>query len=467
MATNKIKPIASNSILNEIELASKIAKEKNAGSGVANDSGIVKNVVEDKKNGSGETSNIGKMSYSSTPQANAINPAITNFAYGQYNPSVNVNALYNAMNANSIYNPSASVTQAQNAMNAALASKPADWNGGAYKAGLDDVLNRIMNREKFSYDLNGDALYQQYKDRYISQGQQAMADAIGQAQAMTGGYGNSYAQTVGNQAYQGYLQGLNDKIPELYQMALDRYNAEGNDLKDQYSMLNNQYQNEYNAYRDQVADWNNDVNRATDRYYNESNMDYNRFADNRDFSANAYNNERNFDYGLYSDDYNRAFNEYQQNVDERQFADKMLYQQERDKISDAFNEREFQFAVDKANAANLLSEKELQLARDKFNAANDQWSKEYNLNLINAQKKAEEEQKKNGFNYDDTTPNIKRFEASILRPHEALGGNHEFRYNKEVYTDYNEYALAVIKDWHKKGDLSDDEVSTLIAKMHL
>lgn len=391
----------------------------------------------------------------SIPTVNPIVPGITNFAYGQYNPSANVNALYNAMNANSVYNPSASVTQAQNAMNAALASKPADWNGGAYKAGLDDVLNRIMNREKFSYDLNGDALYQQYKDRYISQGQQAMADAIGQAQAMTGGYGNSYAQTVGNQAYQGYLQGLNDKIPELYQIALDRYNAEGNDLKDQYSMLNNQYQNEYNAYRDQVADWNNDVNRATDRYYNESNMDYNRFADSRDFSANVYNNERNFDYGLYSDDYNRAFNEYQQNVDERQFADKMAYQQERDKIADA------------------ISAQELQLARDKFNAANDQWKAEYDLNLINAQNKAEvkalQDKLKayeNTTNYEDTE-GTNKFVASIMRPDEFSARGSKTTFNGKKYTNYNDYVLAVLKDWNKNGKLSDSEVSTIVARLHL
>ena len=57
-------------------------------------------------------------------------------------------------------------------------------------------------------------------------------DTMGQAQAMTGGYGNSYAQTVGQQTYQGYLQGLNDQVPALYQLALDKYNSEGNQLKD-------------------------------------------------------------------------------------------------------------------------------------------------------------------------------------------------------------------------------------------
>ena len=93
-----------------------------------------------------------------------------------------------------------------------------------HQQNLDDIMNKILNREDFSYDLNGDALYQQYKDKYIKQGKMAMQDTMGQAAAMTGGYGNSYAATAGNQAYQASLENLNDIVPELYQMAHDRDN---------------------------------------------------------------------------------------------------------------------------------------------------------------------------------------------------------------------------------------------------
>ena len=84
-----------------------------------------------------------------------------------------------------------------------------------------------MNRKDFSYDMNSDVLYNQYKDQYQALGQTAMADTMAQASALTGGYGNSYASTVGNQAYQSYLSQLNDKVPELYQLALDNYNRQG------------------------------------------------------------------------------------------------------------------------------------------------------------------------------------------------------------------------------------------------
>lgn len=102
---------------------------------------------------------------------------------------------------------------------------------------VDDIVDRIMNRENFSFDLNEDAIYQQYADQYARMGQLAMMDTMGQAQAMTGGYGNSYAQTVGQQSYQNYMQGLNEAIPDLYQMALDRYMMEGDVLMDQYGVL--------------------------------------------------------------------------------------------------------------------------------------------------------------------------------------------------------------------------------------
>ena len=78
-----------------------------------------------------------------------------------------------------------------------------------------------------------------------------MMDTMGQAQAMTGGYGNSYAQGVGQQAYQGYLQGLNEQVPNLYQMALNRYIQQGDQMLDQYSMITSQEAQDYSRWQDQ------------------------------------------------------------------------------------------------------------------------------------------------------------------------------------------------------------------------
>lgn len=119
-----------------------------------------------------------------------------------------------------------------------------------YKDRIQGLYDQIAGRKDFSYDVNADAMYQQLKDQYVQGGRMAMMDTMGQAQAMTGGYGNSYAQNVGQQAYQGYLQGLNDQVPNLYQMALNRYIQQGDQMLDQYSMLTSQEAQDYARWQD-------------------------------------------------------------------------------------------------------------------------------------------------------------------------------------------------------------------------
>jgi hypothetical protein len=122
----------------------------------------------------------------------------------------------------------------------------------------NEALGAYLNREPFKYDFNADALYQHYKDAYVRQGQQAMQDTMGQAAALTGGYGSSYAQNVGQQAYNQHLTQLNDVVPELYRMAYEKYQNEGNELLQRYGLLADEeaqdYSRWYQAGRDAVAD---------------------------------------------------------------------------------------------------------------------------------------------------------------------------------------------------------------------
>ena len=186
------------------------------------------------------------------------------------------------------YQKSDTVAQAEALLQQQLAQKPGEYTS-PWQTQLNDILEQILNREKFEYDLNGDALYQQYKDQYTLQGKMAMMDTMGQAAALTGGYGNSYAQNVGQQAYQGYLQQLNDKIPELYQLALNQYNQEGENLYNQYALLGAQEEQDYGRYRDSVSDYYTELDRLTDSYRDERDYDYGKYADERDF---AYGQER-------------------------------------------------------------------------------------------------------------------------------------------------------------------------------
>ena len=128
---------------------------------------------------------------------------------------------------------------------------------GPYKSQWSDQINaafgKLQNRDPFKFDVNSNALYEQYKNQYIELGNLAMEDTMGQAAALTGGYGNSYAQSVGQQTYQGYLDRLNDVVPQLYQMALDRYTQEGDALMKEYAMLLDRDNQDYGRYKDAAA----------------------------------------------------------------------------------------------------------------------------------------------------------------------------------------------------------------------
>lgn len=195
----------------------------------------------------------------------------------------------------SAYQPSETVQQAQALLQQQLSKRPGEYQS-QWQDKLDELLGRIQNREPFSYDLNGDALYQQYKDRYIQQGKQAMMDTMGQAAALTGGYGNSYAQTSGQQTYQGYLQGLNDKIPELYQLALDVYDREGQDLYDQLALTGDLENQDYSRYRDDLSDYNAELDRLWSQYVTERDTDYDRYAEERDYGYQLSTENRKYAY---------------------------------------------------------------------------------------------------------------------------------------------------------------------------
>ena len=126
---------------------------------------------------------------------------------------------------------------------------------GSYDQEINDLYKKITNREPFKYDYASDPLYGQHAEKYQQLGRQAMKDSMGQTAALTGGYGSSYGSAVGQQQYDAYLQRLNDVLPELYGQAYNQYAAEGDRLKEQYSLAANLRDMEYNQYRDKLGDY--------------------------------------------------------------------------------------------------------------------------------------------------------------------------------------------------------------------
>lgn len=155
------------------------------------------------------------------------------------------------------------------------ASKETPTYAGSYDEQLNTIFQQIINRDKFKYDLNSDMLYQQYKDQYTTLGKMAMKDTMGQAAALTGGYGSSYGQSVGQQQYDAYLKELNEVVPELYGMAYDQYQQEGDDLYQQYAMTGDMADDEYGKYLDSLDNYWKNVDHLTDRADSEYSKGYN------------------------------------------------------------------------------------------------------------------------------------------------------------------------------------------------
>ena len=215
------------------------------------------------------------------------------------------------------YKESGAVTAAWNTLNQLQANKPQSYNS-KYAGTLESILQQITNPEKFKYEFNGDNLFKAYSDLYTQQGKQAALDAQGQAAALTGGYGNSYGQALGQQQYQQFLTQLFDRGLELRNAAYNQYLDEQNALKDRYNVLKGADESDYNRYRDTVGDWREDVDYATNRYNTERSFDYNKYQDTyqnwkdqQNYLTDVYNTERSIDYNKYRDlvgDYNTNLN---------------------------------------------------------------------------------------------------------------------------------------------------------------
>ena len=224
-------------------------------------------------------------------------------------------------------------TKGESAVNAAnlakqnQALKPADWDSELMSKNKLEAYDAWKNRADFSYDVNGDALYQQYKDQYMNQGRLAMMDTMGQASAMTGGYGNSYAATVGNQAYQGYLQKLNEVVPELYSMAYNMYQQEGEDLKYAYEVARDDYNTKYGEWAYSLGFWQSEQNRLDQNAYNEAVLDRSIYESDRSHNTGLYQTALDWATNNENTNYANAFAEYQQSVAEDQWNDSYSLQE--------------------------------------------------------------------------------------------------------------------------------------------
>lgn len=181
-----------------------------------------------------------------------------------------------------------------------------------YDETIQDLIAGILERPDFSYDPATDPLYQNYRKQYTREGQRATEDALGAAAAASGGIPSSYASTAAGQAGNYYAAQLTDKIPELYELAYNKYLNDYNMQLSDLGVVQGQDQTDYDRYlNDRSLDYNVWLNG-----YNQLNNDLQTALGLQDAGFNQYlaaldqyNTDRNFSYGQFLDEINDQQNE--------------------------------------------------------------------------------------------------------------------------------------------------------------
>ena len=377
----------------------------------------------------------------------------------------------------------------------------------SYSDQVRDMISQIQGRDKFSYDVDKDPLFQQALASAMNSGRSAMQDTIGQASALTGGYGSSYATSAANQAYNAFVEDAYDNLPQYYQMALDAYQSEGDEMYRQLGMLTDADEREYGRLINAFD--------ATSAYRNQAyNEAYQQFRDNKSDAFTTANlemsehSQRASDafnlYSAYANEAESAYaREYQSWADSVEQAWKMIGMQNQDYWAQtefdegvrrynqdfAENQRRYDqdFAEEQRQYNETMAFNKEQAALDEAYRRDTLWQSAYEFAVSHGDKDgdgklSEDEiaeynasQGKNGNDLESVMSGeelkkamnskaVATFKASVLTENEfAKRGNQATINGKTIrYDNYEDYMSDVIEKNYNNGSLTENETAYLL-----
>lgn len=233
------------------------------------------------------------------------------------------------------YEKSDEVLAAENALSQWEASRPGQYES-KYSQEIEAILNDILNREEFNYNLNADPLYQQYREQYIENGKKAMMDTVGQASALTGGYANSYAVNAGNQAYDEYLNELNSIALDLRDRAYIQYTDEGDKMIEDITLLRSLDGDDYDKYLGELERYYSDGEFLLDKLVSMSDAEFDAFL----AEVDAWESDRDYE-----------FQKYQDALDRQEFEREMAFKEAEAKRDQANADREYALATSRSSGS--------------------------------------------------------------------------------------------------------------------
>ncbi len=194
---------------------------------------------------------------------------------------------------------------------------PAPVYEDKYGEDIEALIESLKNRGEFSYNPEKDPLYSNYKKQYTREEKRATEDVLGDVAALTGGLPSSYAVTAAGQTANQYAAGLADKVPELYDVAYNKYLNEYNADLTHLNMLRDMEENEYSRYLDSLAQHNADRN-----------FDYGQYVDEIGFrqqqNQDAYDRQKAEEQTSYNRNQDTMQNEYEIAVVAQEMGDDAL-----------------------------------------------------------------------------------------------------------------------------------------------
>ena len=314
--------------------------------------------------------------------------------------------------------------------------KPVNYQS-QYNPQIKQLIDEITNGSSFNYNFSQDPVYQQMAQTAQRSGNLAMRDTMGNAAALSGGYGNSYAQVAGQQTYDSYMQNLNDQIPELQQLAYQRFSDERANKYNQLSALQSMEQTDYQKFRDSMSD---------------------------------YYTNRDYDYGKYRDEL--ADQQWQQQFD---------YGKTRDTVSDQQWEQQFDYGKTRDTVSDKQWQQEFNYNQSRDAVSDSQWQQQYNYNQAqDAQQNSRWQQE---FNYQKQQDAFNREESkkeylNKVKQEESEAVAKESEKRIEMYTDNidkmfsatttdsfgnakSKYSAKDVWNYISNSGLSDDEIAVI------
>lgn len=336
----------------------------------------------------------------------------------------------------------------------------------AMKAAVDK-LNAI---EKFNYNQKEDPFYQQYAEMYQKNAKLGMENAMGQAAALTGGYGSSYAETAGQAMYNQVMSGLNDKALDLYNASLNAYNSYVDLAAQQAGVTINAYGADQDTINTELnaAQWQADFNesqRQADNSAYERRLELEQAEDqfnrNLQYNYDSLNSDMQYKYTALDQD-QRQFNA-QMAQSDRQFNSEQAYRYASLQQNDRQFNQQFEYQKQRDNASDEQYASDLAYKYASLNQAQAQYDSDLKYKYAALERSSQASNKSTPLYATDKSNAV---EKNMLTENEFNRRNQGTGYSNygTKSKSYKDYVENVIDNAVKKGQIDDDSAMYLYRK---